>query len=80
MGATWTCQTCGWDVLGSECEQCNPRDVQQERIAELEAKVERLRQALHFIAQEDDRPWTNQLGWYKAARVAKTALKENNDE
>ena len=48
--------------------------------ARLEAENERLRQVLHFIAQEDDRPWTNQLGWYKAARVAKTALKENNDE
>ncbi len=54
--------------------------IAEKRVKELEAENKRLRQVLHFIAQEDDRPWTNQLGWYKAARVAKTALKESNDD
>ncbi len=44
-------------------------------LEEAEARNEQLREALRSIAKEEDT-----LGWIYAARIAKTALKENNDE
>ncbi len=70
------------DYLAEQChkDKGTYSQVETRHVRAVLAENERLRQALHFIAQEDDRPWTNQLGWYKAARVAKTTLEEINDE
>ena len=46
-----------------------------EYITELEAENKRLRGALGSIAKEEDT-----LGWIYAARIAKIALEENNNE
>ena len=48
---------------------------QGRKITELEAENERLREAVRSIAEEE-----GTLGWIYAARIAKTALEENNDD
>ena len=72
------------DYLAEQChkDKGTYSQVETRHVRAVLAENERLREALRSIAQEDDRPWTNQLGWgwYEASRVAKTALKENNDE
>ncbi len=51
--------------------------------SKLEAENERLRKALCSIAEEEEGNlpfFTTTLGWKYAARIAKAALEENNDE